>query len=258
MARQPLTLGGRLNFVEPLTERRASYNELLTLFAERFGTDPNAMDKIVPFPSDLRSDIQMVGGNVQPTEVEFAFRSDQPNAGASSISPAENRLDINDAFYITHMALMWGCWTVAGTAPTSAYMQQWPNPTLPTGAVGGGLGPSGAAAALRAYNGTMSGELNAVKFMDQLSLLNFMNSAEAQSGLAVSDVVTTGVMYGNDFGNLKGWYELVPGLLFSGSDKMRIKVRIPEPLSFALASHTITMSLQLKGLRIQNYESAGQ
>lgn len=255
MDKEMYTYGGRLAVVEPLTERRASYNEMMQTLAASGRLKENAKTKIVPFPSDLRSDITLSGANVIPNQLDFSFRTDQNNQGMQTRLESDNRLDINDGFYATHVALMFGI-RAANADASAAYMQQFPNSRDVTGAIGGGFGVAGAAAILRAYNGTMGMELNAVKYMDQLACLNFMYSNTAQSGTAVSDVATDGITNANDFGNLNGWYELVPGIMFGGSDKFRVTVTIPQPLTFLVTDFEIIVSAQLKGLRLQNYESA--
>lgn len=255
MEQEFFTYGGRLAVVEPLTERRAAYNEMMQVLHRQGFLKKGASTKIVPFPSDLRSDIMLTGSNVQPNELEFSFRTDQNNQGMQVRLESDNRLDINDGFYATHVALMFGIIPAGGDA-TGAYMQQFPNNRTATGVIGGGFELNGADAVGRVYNGTMSMDLNAVKYMDQLACLNFMYSATAQGGTAVSDVVADGLVNANDFGNLNGWYELVPGIMFGGADKFRVKVTIPQPLSFILDDFAIIISVQLKGLRLQNFTSA--
>lgn len=244
----PRTIAGRLGLVEPLTEQRAAYNELMARYAEMgaFSGD-NRESKLVPFPSSLRSDITLIGGNAVPTRLEFSFRTDQPNQGMQTIQPTDNRLDINDDFYVTHVRLGFGIYADTA-APGAADVQQWAN-GAPVAA--GGFA-AGALAVQRAYNGQMSIECNAVKFMDQLGAELMEWSGDINTGLAVSTVATEGVARTGKKGWPYGWFPLVPGMLFSGRDKTRFALTIPDPLTFVVASNVMFASLQLAGIRVQN------
>lgn len=246
----PRTFGGRLGIVEPLTEQRAAYNELLAIYASRGYFDGSTEPKIVPFPSTLRSDIILTGANAQPTSLEFAFRTDQPNQGMNNLTLTDNRLDINDEFYVSRLALSFGVYNETGGATiATAPMQQFPNGAA---LADGGFSPAGALAVQCAYNGTMQIDNNAVKFMDQLGLDIMVYADTAQRGVQVSGA-GAGAWGANSKDYPKGWYSLVPGMLFSGRDKTRFRVTIPDPRTFALAGGQVMfVALQLDGLRIQN------
>lgn len=245
----PRTIAGRLGLVEPLTEQRASYNELLALYADlgAFNRGGKSSD-IVPFPSSLRSDILLTGGNAVPNRLDWSFRTDQPNNGMTTIQPTDNRLDINDDFYTTHVRLGFGVYATAATS-SIAPIQQWAN-AAPVAA--GGFGAIPAVAIQRAYNGNLSIENNAVKFMDQLAAALLEFAGELNAGAAVSTVATEGVLRTNRKGWPLGWFPLVPGMLFAGRDKTRFSLQIPDPTTFVDTGVIVFASLQLAGIRIQN------
>lgn len=246
----PRTIAGRLGLVEPLTEQRASYNELLALYADMgaFSRERGGASNIVPFPSSLRSDVTLIGGNAVPTRIEWSFRTDQPNQGMTTIQATDNRLDINDDFYTTHVRLGFGVYATAA-APGAASVQQWAN-GAPIAA--GGFGAVASLGVQRAYNGSLSIENNAVKFMDALGAELLQNADVLNAGAAVSTVATEGVLRTNKKGWPVGWFPLVPGMLFSGRDKTRFALTIPDPLTFVDTGVIVFASLQLAGIRVQN------
>ena len=243
----PRTIAGRLGLVEPLTEQRAAYNELLALYAAK-GKLGDGESDLVPFPSGLRSDILLTGSLVNPSSLNFSFRTDQPNTGMTTVLPTDNRLDLNDEFFVTRVKLGFGIYTTATQTASDAKVQQWPNPaTAPVGF------DTAAPAVNRAFNGgRMSIECNAVKFMDALPLSRFRFAGTSMSGVAVSTVATTGVLTENEQQFPDGFFSLVPSMLFGGRDKTKFEVILPEPLTFLVTSNTVLVSLQLDGIRIQN------
>jgi len=246
----PKTYGGKIPFVEPLSDKRASYNAIIQEFADLGVFDKNWQGlRIVPAVSSLRSDIVLTGNLALPNKLAFNFRTDAPNEGMQSVQRTDNRLDINDMFVANEARVLFGLYTTATGVPSSAYLQQWPNNATATGAIGGGFGPTLAAAVLRAYSGTISMEVNTVKYMDGLSMLNFMYSKTAQAGTLLFTASTQGA---NDYEHSRGSAQLIPNMKFTGSSKTKFEVTIPEPLTFADGTSTMIVSLQLEGLKIQN------
>jgi len=245
-----LIYGGRVPYVEPLTEERAAYNEVLRIYDEEGAfSDDYKGPPIAPFASTLRSDLRLTGSLAAPNVMEFNFRTNQVNPGMITVGDADNRLDDNDAFMVREVSLSFGVKLDAAAPDSSAVLQQWPNTAAKSGLLGGGFAAAGGAALMRVYNGSMDLEVNAIKFMEGMDCLNFIFADQAQMGTLL---FTASNQAFNAFGGSKGWKSLTPQMRFSGSDKTQFRVNVKSPLTFVDAAFVTIASLQLRGLRIQN------
>jgi len=230
---------GHTPYVTPVTEERATYNEILRFYR-------NHPADIAILPSQLRSEQAL-----SDTRNSFAFnvRVDQPNPGLTAIRSTENRLDINDAFVVMSMSVQFGIELIASTTPGAVIPQTWDNPAAYSATGGGGFGAA-SAALTEAYNGQLGMTVNTVQYMSGLDMGRFKSVGTAQGGVLSA---VAGPYAQSEYGNKKGFSSVLPTIRLQGGDKTQFVCTLPEAANFgALATYRIVPILLLNGWRIQN------
>lgn len=218
---------GRVPYVVPVTEERAAYNEVLSMYK-------GAVDPVAILPSQLRSELVLAGN---ASSWSWNIRADQPNPGMASIRPTENRLDINDAFVARELAVVFGIESTSAD-PSELVLQSYDNPA----AVPNGFG--GAVTAVRAaYNGRLRMTVNTVEFMSGLDLWGFRYADTAQASASTVAAWRKGMMFRS----------MVPQIRLQGADKATFTVEVPTPQDFGAESgYRVVAVLLANGLRIAN------
>lgn len=231
--------GGTPGKVYPVTEERAAYNEALEIYA-------NNPDPIAILPAQLRSEAVL-----ESTANSFAFnlRANVPNPSNGGIMrDCENRLDINDAFMIRELAVLFGI-EADGATQGALILQTFDNPEAAP--LGFGLN---APAIQQAYNGRLGMTVNTVGYMEGLDMNSFRVVDTAQAGLQASaGVAPLGQYQRSAYDPKRGFRAMVPQINISGADKSQFIVSLPEVADFgAEDGYSIVAVLLCNGLRIQN------
>jgi len=233
--RQPLQYGGDVPYVTPVTEERAAYNEVVAMYKDAYAS---GQSQIAILKSELRSEVVLGTQNV----IEWNLRSDQPNPGMVGLRSTENRLDINDAFVVRQVSVLFGVQSNAKPASWTNLLS-WENPLV--------FGAAVSAAIRQAYNGNLSMEVNTVRYLDGLGASAFRYVDTAQEGVEVSGP-TPGTWQASAWEQNKAWVTMVPQFRVHGSDKTRFSLTIPDTADFSDPENTITAALILRGLKVQN------
>lgn len=194
--------------VQAVNNPRAGYNAL----SEQFG--PN----VIITEGYLRSEVLL---GAQST-INFDISA---NAGAPQNT--EVRLSINDAFIVTHIAVMIGRVVDTAVGPHGAMtLHTFPNDKVFTTAA--------QQLAMQAlYSGAMRVQVNDIVYIEALDMLSFLRADNAQQGVAVSTVATTGITgYSSMEGN-RAFKPLTPFIMFNGPAKNSVTIELPESLAMA-------------------------
>jgi hypothetical protein len=176
----------------------------------------------------LRSEVALATQNV------LKFPINVGNAPAAGV--AEKRLDTSDGFCVTHI----GMFLRVTENPEFSRLVSYDSTAVNTG---------GNVYAF--YNGSLSVRINQTVYFDRYDMLRFYRVGCAQAGLAVSDVVTTGVTVANSWENLNnGFSPIVPFISFTGTDTNDFRVDLP--VNIDLTANVATAVMILRGLLIQN------
>lgn len=220
--------GGGGRFLVPVTEDRVLYNEALRAY--------RSLPDIVPMQSSLRSEVILGTSKT----IEFAIRSDQPNPGMPSIRSSENRLDLNDGFFVTDISVQVGIELKTSTTPGQLQFQTWPNPAT---LANGGFGANGAAM-WELYNGLLNWQINTVTYGDGVGMDQFLRIDTAQGGSTTTKPF-------NKPGD--AFKRLTPAFNMVGKDKVKFIVALPDSTAFTSeATAQVVAVLMLRGLKIQN------
>lgn len=218
---------GRIPYVVPVTEERAAYNEVLSMYK-------GAVDPVAILPSQLRSEMVLTGSS---SSWSWNIRADQPNPGMNAIRPTENRLDINDAFVARELAVVFGI-EVPTADPSNLELQAFDNPA----AVPIGFGAT-VVAVRGSYNGRMKMTVNTVEFMSGLDLWGFRYVDQAQATATTGAAWRKGLMFRS----------MVPQIRLQGADKAQFTVELATPQNFgAEAGYRVVAVLLANGMRIAN------
>lgn len=232
--RQPLQYGGDVPYVTPVTEERAAYNEVVAMYKDAYAS---GQSQIAILKSELRSEVVLGVQNV----IEWNLRSDQPNPGMVGLRTTENRLDINDAFVVRQVSVVFGL-QVDG-ADSRVNLNTWENPLVFT---------TNTQAIRQAYNGNLSMEVNTVRYLDGLGASAFRYVDTAQQGVEVSGPIA-GTWQASSWEQNKAWVTMVPQFRVHGSDKTRFSLTIPDTADFTTVDETqVIATLILRGLKVQN------
>jgi len=202
------------------------------------------LPNIIPTPGYLRSEVVL--GAAQ-NQVTFEMAANQNNGQA--ISPTENRLKVNDAFYPTHYGVFFYTYTTA-TARTRllAQLQSFGND-----AVFGANAPE----VNGAYNGFMSLRVNDRVYFDSVDMLRFKYVTPAQEGLAVSTAASNNAYFES------GWNtDVMPDLSdplvrLNGQFSNKFTVNFPDSLDFTkVAANTVVAVMFTRGWLVQNAGTA--
>lgn len=218
---------------------RVAYNAALEMYRK-------APEDTPILPATLRSEVVL---GVQG-EVIWNILQNAPNQ-QGVIRSSEQRLQLQDGFYITDIAVMFGNELSAGVRPGSVLLQTWENPAavavLP--ATVGGFGAN-APSLIEAYNGVLGMTVDTVEYMSGLDMLNFKRVDTAQAGTLLFTASNQAQSYFKPDGAFK---TLIPFVNITGRSAAKFRLQLPESTDFTLvAANRVIAVLELRGLRIAN------
>lgn len=224
--------------VQAMTAKRALLQEIDYLNKSVYG-----LQNTTELPGYIRSEVQLLGTTNSFT---FAIGTNE-TANGQAVQNFENRLNINDAFYITHFGVMFYQTLTADGVPGRARARM---ETFPNEFVFGTNTPSIAAA----YNGKLALRVDDTVYMDSLDMLRFQNAQTAQKGQAVSTVATVGITNQSAWSQDEAFMLSVDPLVrLNGPGKNIFTVTLPDAVNFAiLAGSQVTSVLYLRGWLSQN------
>lgn len=199
-------------------------------------------------PGSLRSEVIL--GTQQ--QIVFNWTQQSPNPGnAGVIRSSENRLTLEDAFYITDYAIFFGNELTAGTTPGAVMLQSWENPAavavLPATVGGFGLN---AAPLIEAYNGTVDFLKDTVQYMRGNDMLRHKRVDTAQAGTLLFTASNQAQSY---MLSDECFAEMTPFVNITGRSDATLTVNLPDSTAFtAVAANRVIAVAILRGLRIQN------
>lgn len=222
--------------VKVVTAKRALLAEISQLNAA------NGYDKATQLPGFLRTEAILGIQN----SVEFAIRSDESFNG-QAINSTENRLQINDAFFIEHYGLAFYKFATAGgkAARARAALETFGN-----GFVFGLNAPEVEAA----YNSRLALRVDSEVFIDSMDTARFRNVQTAQKGTAVSSVAVTGIQSASAWSQNEMFaHETDPLVRLNGPGRNQFTLTFPDNLDFTLvAGESVVAVLYLRGWLSQN------
>lgn len=211
--------------VYPTTNARANYNSLAVMF----GKD------CLLFEGSLRLE------QVLSTQSSVTFQIQDTTAATIT----EIRLNQNDAFVIEKMGLFVSK-RVTAEAVSSQILHTFPNDKV-------FLTAAELNAVRGVYNSKMLIQLNDIVYGKSIDTTRFLRSDEAQAGVAVSTVATTGVMGASSFEGNRNFISLTPNIILNGTSNNSITVQFPESLVFTpAAAQTNSLVLICRGTLVQN------
>jgi len=220
---------------------RIAYNGALRQFR-------NAPQDTPILPSTLRSEAVLGIQN----SVSWNFLQNSPNTsgGANTIRTSEKRLQLDDAFIVSSIAVMFGNELTAGVRPGSVLLQTWENPAavavLP--ATVGGFGAN-APSLIEAYNGTLDALVDTVQYLNGMDALHFKRVDTAQAGTLLFTASNQAQSYfdGGKF------FDIAPFMVLTGRTNAVFTLNFPDATDFTLvASNRVIAALLLRGLKVQN------
>lgn len=220
---------------------RIGYNGALRQFR-------SAPDNTPILPSTLRSEAVLAVQN----SIQFNILQNTPNPGNNGvIRSSEKRLQLQDAFVVTEIAIMFGNELSAGTKPGSVMLQTWENPAavavLPLTV--GGFGAN-APSLIEAYNGTLDILIDTVQYMSGLDLLHFKRVDTAQAGTLLFTASNQAQSY---FDGEGAFFKVAPFIVLTGQSAPLFTVNLPDSTDFTLvASNRVIAALLLRGLKVAN------
>lgn len=171
---------------------------------------------------------------------------DQQTVAGQQQAPTERRLITNDGFWMTHLAVMFYTFETGETIQESfanrarARLQSFANDQV------FGLN---APEVEGAFNGRLKLTVDSVVWIESLDMNAFKFAEQAQQGLAVSDVVTTGVMSQNTWRQDEAFKRIMaPMIYLNGQSNVQFRVTFPDTLDFGLVDGSqVAAVLYLRG-----------
>lgn len=201
--------------VLPMSPKRALLAEIVRKNTEM------GLSRAIQLPGYLRSEVVLGTAN----EISFALGENQ-QANGQAISPTENRLRINDAFFITHFGVMFYTFTTADGIAGRARARLR---TFDNAAIFGANAPE----VLGAYNGKLSLRVNDTVFIDSMDMMRFYNVGTAQEGLEVSTGAVQNAYLADSWANPDMFaLETDPLVRLDGPGSNRLSIQLPDSLVF--------------------------
>lgn len=164
--------------------------------------------------------------------------NDQP--GGSTIRPSEQRLNLQDSFFVSSIQLF--VYNTTGATDTDAVFRTYPNPRV--------FSTAGASAALyQLYNGVLSLTVNNRVITPSWDLSRHLVVPQTQQ--TVTPVATTVPLDQFEGGNY-GEYACEPNWVLIGSKNNNLTINLPNAISTLQASSTTVITLMLRGVLAQN------
>lgn len=178
------------------------------------------------------------------TQYQFGVLINESAKGGTaqgSVRPTEQRLNLQDAFYVGGVQLLIGLATSATDTAFPCYT--WNNPLI--------FVTSGAATALNnLYNGYLSLSVNNVIIATAWDCLRHFVANQTQTGM----IGGTGGITGQDQRDLgsDAMYPSEPNWVLIGSKNNNLTINMPGAISTLQASATTVLVLMLRGVLAQN------
>lgn len=200
------------------------------------------LDNVLMLPGYLRSEVTLGTTN----EIQFALGVNE-QANGQPVFPTENRLRINDAFFVTHWSVMFYTFATAGGAAARSRARLH---TFSNSAVFGLNAP----AIQAAYNGKLSLRVDDTVYVDSMDLMRFYAAGTAQQGVEVSTGATQPAYVADQFINSEAFaLETDPLVRLNGPGSNRLAVTLPDSVAFtAVGAQTVVAVAYLRGWLAQN------
>lgn len=206
-------------------------------------------------PQDISQSDLILEAQLLPSKSAYQFQvmANTNNPGTDT-SPTEIRLDMNDAFYCTHVQYAIMAHTVPGGTPDILRYVPFLFPSSilsETGVTFSYLG-------YKLWWGVLNILVNKVQIVSNWSVMRHMYIPETQKDAYNGPFPVSTFYAGNDQqdGSTSGWYPMEPNVVFLGNDNVQILVNFPEDLNNAIASvadgFTTKAVLRFRGLLVKN------
>lgn len=220
---------------------RIAYNAALEMFAD-------APDNTPILPSTLRSEA-ILGTQSQVNWNILAGKANS-SGGGNTVRSSEKRLELQDCFLVTEIAVMFGNELTAGVVPGAVMLQTFENPAavavLPLTV--GGFGAN-APSLIEAYNGTLDMIVDTVQYLNGLDMLHFKRVDQAQAGT----LLFTASTQAQSFFSQDCWFPIAPFVNLTGRSSCQFTLNLPDSTAFNLvASNRVIAVLVLRGLKVAN------
>jgi hypothetical protein len=164
--------------------------------------------------------------------------NDQP--GGSTIRQSENRLNLQDSFFVSSIQLF--VYNTTNATDTDAVFRTYPNPRV--------FSTAGASAALyQLYNGVLSLTVNNRVITPSWDLARHLVVPQTQQ--TVTPVATT-IPLDQIEGGTYGEYACEPNWVLIGSKNNNLTINLPNAISTLQASSTTVICMMLRGVLAQN------
>lgn len=227
----PPLFGGAAGMVDPVSPRRALFNEVLARFED-------APDDLSIMQGTLVSEV-VLSQAIAQQQIVWNLRADQQNP-TNAIRTTEIRLQQRDAFVCDRFGLFWGVSVGAAALASSVYYQQFPNANT---VANNGHTPAGAAAIRAALNGQLSAIVNTVQYLQGLHASAAIYVDTAQASSATTQSAQEGEL---------GFIEMTPAMTVRGTDTSQFTLTIPDSVLFDPGvGNNIVCRLMLRGMLVQ-------
>jgi len=214
-----------------------------TLYAQAMATQRARGLNPIMTPGYIRSEAVLPAIT---TGWSFAIRADQTFNG-QAIQLQEQRLDINDAFYILGISVMFYQFVTATANPARvrAALQTFPNNKVFT---------TNAVEVEAMYNGKFALKVDNTTYLRALDMNAFRYVASQEQGLAASSVATTGVVSNNPWEQDKMFRPITTPLIrLNGSGRNEFTVTCPDTITTTTVALNSTCAvLYLRGWSADN------
>jgi hypothetical protein len=225
-----------------VSQDRALWEYIMHMERTKYGNK-----SALPTPGFLRSDVVLATEN----QINFALLANEQNQG-QEIMPFEQRLQQNDAFYVTRGAVMFYVYDIAQTPEQAlqrraqAQLQQFPNVEI--------FGAQQTGNVTAAFKGKFTLAQNEKIYIRDLDVQSMQYADTAQQGLVTGDGSTT---YGqNAILADKGFRDLEnPMIRLNGQSTVDAFVKLPYGIAFSGGQEqefAVVATLYLRGWRSQN------
>lgn len=157
----------------------------------------------------------------------------------STVRPLENRLQLQDAFYVSQIQFFI-CLADSATA-TDYQNSTYPNPNIFTGAgVAQGL--------YNAYNGQMSLTVNNRQICVSWDLVRHLSKEQTQQNATLA----SGVNQDQFNGGSSGSFVAEPNWVLIGSKNNQLSIQLPSAIPALTATKTTVLAIVMRGVLAQN------
>lgn len=163
--------------------------------------------------------------------------NDQP--GGSTIRPLEQRLNLQDSFFVSSIQMF--IYNTTNATDTDAVFQSYPSPTYFTA--------TAAQALYQLYNGTLNLTVNNRVITPNWDLNRHLCVPQTQQTVTPIDA---GTVVNQFEGSTYGEYACEPNWVLIGSKNNSLTINLPNAISTLKATSTTVITLMLRGVLAQN------